>query len=261
MTEPMPSEPTGQILSLNEEFATALRPELVARASRQTGARRRRGIFLGAGIGAVVALAGGAAAVATGVVVLGGGTEVTQLGDVRAGSFTGTGGLDLGMPPEGTTGVSISFTCLSSGVFTFDDGAETSCSSPGEGSPTTYVLDVNSIEGTRVTVSTTPKAQWSLTASYVNERITEWNVNGNGQTYGIENEFGSPDLIAAVATNGRPGYVTRTELDEATGATAARAFKSPEEALAWQEERRGKIFEIPVYESDGVTQIGTFRVE
>lgn len=259
MNEQTPGESTGQALSLNKTFATALRSELVARASRQTSVRRR-GILLGAGIGAVIALAGGAAAVATGVVVLGGGTEVTQLGDVRAGSFKGTDGLDLGMPPEGTTGVSISFTCLSPGVFTFDDGAGTSCSSPGDGSPTTYVLDVDSLEGTRVTISTSPEAQWSLTASYVSERITEWNVNENGQTYGVENEFGSPDLVAAVATNGRLGYVTRIDLDEATGTTASRGFKSPEDALAWQEERRGKVFEIPVYEPDGVTQIGTFRV-
>lgn len=61
----------------------------------------------------------------------------------------------------------------------------------------------------------------------------EIEVNEKGQTFGIRGDLlGSedPDLILVAATNGKTGYVLKTELDEAT-----RANLSPEEAFALQE--------------------------
>ncbi|MDR2722498.1 MAG: hypothetical protein LBB54_02035 [Cellulomonadaceae bacterium] len=71
-----------------------------------------------------------------------------------------------------------------------------------------------------------------------------------------------PDLIKAEATNGRIGYVKQAELDEVSGASVS----NPEEALAWNKEvetrrTRGESIEIPVYLSDGVTQIGVFTID
>lgn len=87
---------------------------------------------------------------------------------------------------------------------------------------------------------------------------THWPTNAKGQTYGSaayatspENE---PDLILAGATNGETGYVLRTDLEEP-------APKSPEEALARQAAEAGKSRVIPVYKSDGVTQIGVFVIQ
>lgn len=70
---------------------------------------------------------------------------------------------------------------------------------------------------------------------------------------GIQMELNclTPGLIAVIATNGTRGYVYRTELEDADGTAAMKTFKSPEEALAWQEARRGKTFSVPVYDSTG----------
>lgn len=91
-----------------------------------------------------------------------------------------------------------------------------------------------------------------------------WPTNAAGQTYGdaegpvLEEDF--PDLILVGAGNGRMGYVERDLLDELTGANVS----NPQEALEWQRQQdeagpQPSIF-IPVYESDGTTQIGTFEI-
>lgn len=250
---------------MDEEFAAGLRGELVKQVSqtKRVPARHRR-LAIGAGLGLGVAVVGGGAvAVATGLIpaLLGGGTEVTPLTEAKSDYFVGSGGLDLGEPPEGATGVSVTFNCLSRGEFVFDDGAKAICYNSDVGSSATgHVLDLSAIDDNRVTMTTSPEAQWTMTAYYVHERLTDWHVNEHGQTYGVMNERGTPDLVAVIATNGREGYVLGTELDGATGVTAARDFTSPEDALAWQEERKGKVFILPVYESDGVTEIGEFVI-
>lgn len=61
------------------------------------------------------------------------------------------------------------------------------------------------------------------------------------------------------ATNGKEGYVLKATLDEITGANVA----SPQEAVEWQQRQDAATWnatDLPVYESDGVTQIGVFQV-
>jgi hypothetical protein len=95
----------------------------------------------------------------------------------------------------------------------------------------------------------------------VNQETTTWGVNADGDTYGVQNENGLPDLIAVAATNGREdGYVKRADLEAADGTAAAKHFKSPEDALRWQEENERKSLGVPVYKEDGKTVIGTFVV-
>jgi len=88
-------------------------------------------------------------------------------------------------------------------------------------------------------------------------------VNTNGDTYGSAADSDAPgnepDLIRAVATNGKEGYVKKTELEEADGTAASRGFTSPEDALRWQEANRGDRY-VPVYEVDGETVIGEFLI-
>lgn len=90
-------------------------------------------------------------------------------------------------------------------------------------------------------------------------------VNANGETFGSLADATSPetepDLIQAVANNGQYGYVKKAELDAANGTTAAESFRSPADALAWQEQAiaRGDQL-IPVYAEDGVTVIGDFMI-
>jgi hypothetical protein len=111
-----------------------------------------------------------------------------------------------------------------------------------------------------ITITTSPEASWKLSARYVKTEITDWAVNPEGDTYGALNENGSPDMVAVMATNGTSGYVYRTELEDADGTAAIKTFKSPAEALAWQEARLGKDFAIPVYDVTGKTVVGEFVI-
>lgn len=81
--------------------------------------------------------------------------------------------------------------------------------------------------------------------------------NAQGLTYGSDlyakSPQDAPDLVLAMATNSEEGYVLRTDLEEPMPT-------SPQEALAQQAARAGKDRVIPVYESDGITQIGVFMV-
>ncbi len=93
--------------------------------------------------------------------------------------------------------------------------------------------------------------------------VPDYPTNAAGQSYGrLRDDVApddAPDLIQVRATNGRDGYVLRATLDAITGADVS----SPEEAVVWQRQQeatgRGSMF-IPVYESDGVTQVGVFEV-
>ncbi len=92
----------------------------------------------------------------------------------------------------------------------------------------------------------------------------KYSTNAEGETYGSALDAVSPgtepDLIQAVASNGEVGYVRKTELDEANGTAAAAGFKSPAEALAWQQSIGSTDQTISVYAKDGTTVIGTFTV-
>ena len=87
---------------------------------------------------------------------------------------------------------------------------------------------------------------------------TVWPKNDSGVTYGsgldavsLEDE---PDLIRVQATNGKVGYAYRTDLEGPEPS-------SPAAAAAQQKARGGRPEVIPVYEVDGITQIGTFLLE
>jgi hypothetical protein len=81
-----------------------------------------------------------------------------------------------------------------------------------------------------------------------------WPTNARGQTYGSSGQAnavtGEPDLIAAIATNGKTGYVLRTDMELPPPA-------NPSEAVA---RNTAPPRTIPVYQSDGLTQIGVFII-
>lgn len=246
---------------MSDQFAAAFRARLVTHIAEASSPRRRRRTLLGTGAALAIVLGGAVAAGASGLLSLPGATVDTALGDSRSATYTGTGTLELGSPPATATGVAISFRCLTPGSFTFDDGASVSCTVPDDSErPTIYVLPLTVIDGGRIAVTTSPDATWSITAGYVASDTTDWAVNDSGDNYGVINGEGAPDLIAVIATNGRQGYVRSKDLADADGSTAAESFKSPQDAVRWQEENAGVIHLIPVYESDGTTQIGEFRV-
>ncbi len=84
--------------------------------------------------------------------------------------------------------------------------------------------------------------------------------NEAGETYGslvvthsVIEEYVKrpPDLIAVVATNGREGYVKKTDF-------ISDSPRNPKEALEQQSSNADKT--IPVYKTDGVTVIGEFEL-
>lgn len=105
------------------------------------------------------------------------------------------------------------------------------------------------------------------TVQYITQVPTRLGVNSSGQTYGVSGSIeGEPDLVSAIGTapDGRTieGYAFASELNGSSPDHPGMPT-SPEEAVRWTEEIQQKYpngWTIPVYESDGTTQIGTFHV-
>lgn len=243
-------------------FASALRQFLFTRALA-TGHRRRRWSWrLGLGVLAGTTVLAGGAALAAGLLSQPGAPVDTQLGNVVSVARAGTATVELGPAPSGSTDVSLTLTCMSTGTFYFPDGSSMSCSA----SDLRHTLPAyrQAIEVVplapgqhAVTIKTTPDASWALQAAYINRVITPWGTNALGETYGAVNNNGTPDLVAVVIGRGLQGYVRASDLSCASGLDTVR---SPAEALAWDKALAGTDISVPVYKSDGITVIGTFVV-
>lgn len=175
----------------------------------------------------------------------------------------GSAELPLPEPPPGATHVSVQITCFSAGDLSFGTDPQNNpgiaCDRGDESASTWYDFPVDGQETLYVTSAT--DVQWRVAAVYVARATTDWSVNAKGETFGIENETGTPDLIAALTTDGKQGYVYADQLAEIDRTAAAKEFTSPEDALRWQQEQKSKTLSVPVYLSDGETVIGEFIVQ
>jgi hypothetical protein len=242
---------------MDESFAAALRDLLVDQVEDagdpSRGPSRSRRWLTRAGVVLVLAVGGGGIAYATGAwTTPPGGDRVTDLAYPVTATGTGTRTVDLGPPPRGATSINISFICLTAGNFTFADGADVQCDSADaarQSHPVTHAIPIaRGREST--TITTAPHARWRLVATYAAVTATDWRVNASGQTYGVQNEHGIPDLIAVIATNHRGGYVYANQIDPP-------APQTPSQAAA---ENKASPRTLTVYESDGETPIGKFVV-
>lgn len=95
----------------------------------------------------------------------------------------------------------------------------------------------------------------------VQPRQSSYPVNREGETYGsgsgAATPSGEPDLIAAIATNGRHGYVSRARDQAAGGGDVT----SPSQAVAWDNQGSSTSPSIPVYTANGRTVIGVFAID
>jgi hypothetical protein len=166
--------------------------------------------------------------------------------------------VSLGTRPADATTVKVSLGCLDPGKIYWPDGGNMICGASDVESPDVDPTKLNygvmdlSPDQTTIQIRATAGMSWKLAARYLHTEKTPWGVNARGQTFGVENDDGSPDLVAAVATNGRQGYVLNSEL-------LGPQPTSPADALA-QNNAHPNGRDIPVYESDGQTQIGTFHI-
>ena len=243
-------------LHVDDRFSDALRAELVFRVKKETpkAKRRRTRVWIGTGVLAGAGMLGiGAAAAA--LFVIPGGEKVTPLASPVTTTYTGTATVELGTPPEGTTGIQMELRCLTPGLFEFPDGASSSCSEQDAASDRLgkggYTISLAPGQDS-VTIKAGPEARWQLTAEYVKQERTPLGVNAKGETYGVESqENGTPDLIAVMATNGQSGYAYATDL------YGGPEPSSPEDAAKNFSTSRPP-HEIPVFQSDGETQVGVF---
>jgi hypothetical protein len=181
-----------------------------------------------------------------------GGDALTELSPPVTATGIGTQTVELGSPPVGTTAIYIALTYLTAGDFTFADGARVRCDGADAGPqspPITYTMSISPGQHS-TTITATPGARWRLVATYASVTTTPWGINASGQTYGIQNQHGSPDLIAVIATNRRRGYAYADQLDRPPPSTVAQALA----------ENNAPPRILTVYESDGKTPIGEFVV-
>jgi hypothetical protein len=248
--------------TMSPEFRQALRTELVQRVESTTQSAPRHPWRWLAGGTLALLLAGGATLATAELFTQPGMPVTTTVGNEITTTGTGSRTIPLGPAPDAATAVWFNLSCISPGRYELGaGGAAMTCTDEDAGTHQGIgwgPLPLSVLNGDSFTLTTSEDAQWKLTLAYVDEEPTDWAENSAGQTYGVQNDAGTPDLIAVVATNGREGYVHRDELEEADGTAAAREFTSPEQALQWQEERAGKTFSVPVYEADGTTLIGEF---
>jgi hypothetical protein len=246
--------------ALGPAFAGAFRAELVAYVDRATRPFWRRRRFWIAGFAIVGTLAAGGGFAVASLSTLPGAPLVTTLGETVEAERAGTAEVDLGTVPEGATHVSLELTCRSAATFVFPDGASMTCAAADIGQ--TAFTRIRLTPGMHsIRIEAPADARWGVRVAYVNETTTPWAINAKGETYGVANEAGTPNLIAVVTTEGREGYAYAAELAAADGTAAAEGFTSPEEALEWQESMSGRRVVVPVYLSDGTTRIGDFVIE
>jgi hypothetical protein len=226
------------------------------------GRWQHTGAVIGLGVGLSV---GGGVAVATGVFSQQqpGAPSDTQLGQVVTVSRTGSATIDLGPAPHRATDVSLTLTGLTVGIFHFPDGSSLGCSQSDlsqdpYGCQAIEVVPLHTGQHT-ISITTSAGASWKLQAMYINRVITPWKTNALGETYGVPNVHGFPDLIAVSFDNGKGGgFVKSTDMNCAM--SDGRPPTSPAQALSRQKALDGRSLSVPVYKSDGKTKIGIYYV-
>jgi hypothetical protein len=248
-------------LEMDPVFAAALRTSLIGEVEVTPRRRRRWRWRVGAGMIVSLTLVAGGVALAAGVFDPPGAPIDTTLGNIVTATRTGPATINLGTPPTGATSMSLTLTCRTVGSFEFPNGSSETCDAADilqapSARQASEVVPLSPGVDT-VTIDASPNATWTLQAVYVNRVATAWGVNANGQTYGVSNQQGTPDLIAVVIDQGATlGYVKASELNCAAGGDV----KTPAEALTWDKTSQNLNITIPAYESDGVTVVGTFTV-
>lgn len=199
---------------------------------------------------------------------------VSLLGTTNTRNILGASEIPLVDRPDAATHVRVTVTALTPGSVSWG-------TDPGGNNPSAKVSQAGidaglSVSGYDFPLDSTAPALFVdpsdgytciVTFQYVNYVPTHLARNAQGNTYGVEGgPDGTPDLIfvSGTGSDGRPveGYASAAEL-YATSPDHPGLPSSPAEALEWQDEIGEKYpdgWDIPVYESDGTTQIGTFHI-
>lgn len=217
--------------------------------------RPRRRLLVGAGVVGVVAL-GGVTAVA----------GLRPAGEVASAplappiilSGVGPAAVPLPAAPKGATYLRLELTCFD-GTLCATPGGSVSYDKPSgpmvqrDAVPLTSAFDptnaqaIPPLDVTRgLPVIVNEGTHWRVYAVFTDALTSKTASLPDGRTLGIPNNVEWPDLVPAVATNGRAGWVRyHTLVDQAHPTlTDAGVSQAP----------------IPVYDQDGVTVLGTADV-
>lgn len=188
-----------------------------------------------------------------------GATTAVELSEPVAVTASGTSTVGLGARPRGATAAKVSVVCLTPGRIEYPDGASVECDGPSseeeiaDPASSNYALLDLAPGQTSLTFRATEDVEWKVVATYVRTETSAWGVNAKGETFGVQRNGKSPDLIAVVTTDGRQGYAYAEDLDARWPVPT-----SPADALAQQQADEGQERSVPVYESDGETLIGVY---
>lgn len=177
--------------TMPEHFSIALRAELIDRIDHDMApaTRKRHRLWLGVGALSGVGILAGASVATAALLGIPGSIQVIPLADAVSQTHTGTATVQLGSIPDGTTSIALSLVCESAGTFTFPDGANLTCAPSDLTQDKKYRAATYSVpvtpDDTSVTITTSPNATWTLTATYTNETVIDLGKNVNGDTYGV----------------------------------------------------------------------------
>lgn len=222
-------------IDMNPEAAAAVRSELAAIGTRRSALQRQqRRARIAVSIASVAAIAVTTSAAAVVVAGLPGTTTTAAVGRTTTATHTGPALIDIGQAPDTAGAVIVDVRCLNDvGMIQVptvgDGGTGLICREKG----TMRIVDGRLPERGTTTFSIEASAgtRWTATLQYANAVTSDWAVNDKGQTYGVPNASGHPDLVPGTADNGRKGWVL------------------------WNEPDGGDV-----YESDGTTVVGHWTV-
>jgi hypothetical protein len=249
---------------LDETFAVALREGLVRHV--RTSRRRRRTMPVVVATLAVLVV-GGSIASASRVP----GELEKPLARPVIVTHVGSAVVPLPPAPPDATNVRIILSCMtpgrcetpgggvSGGDWATFDGPLLQADSlrltnrPDDGSAQ-VLPPIDPSDGLRVLAG--PDVVWRLYAVYVDEYESEWFTNESGQTYGVPNNSGAPDLIAVWTDSGQLGY---TPTDQLLGMDAQPQFHSAVDVQKYVSAHSEKQ-RLPVFAEDGQTLIGYLTI-
>lgn len=228
-------------IDMRQDTSAAIRAELLAIGTKGSGLQRRqrraRAAATAMGVTAVT-IATSAAALVAGE--LPGSTTTAALGTPITVTRTGPALVDIGKAPASAGAVIVDITCINDiGMVTIPTIGGSSSGLRCRDSGQQHVLDgrLPGRNTTTFSIEASPGTEWTATLRYASAVTSPWKVNASGQTYGVENASGHPDLVPATADNGRRGWAL---LSEYVGAENTATIR--------------------VYESDGTTVIGHTKV-
>lgn len=230
----------------------ALRNEVdAARGVPRPWWRRHRKLAIALPLAALAL--GGASAATAAVFGAPGSVVITTHGTPIIETHAGPATITLDSLPRGASTLEVEIGCLSRGTVTVVGLTTITCDQSLVDAARTHGATEggNMAAGrTHLDVIATPGTQWKIRIAATDEVTVPWAKNSHGQTYGLPNEHGRPDLIATTGTdpqgNSITGYRRRADTPEAAPSPSAGAH-SPSSTT----------HDIPLYAVDGTTRIGT----